>query len=1050
MLRKKARLLIIVPLVLPIVSCGGGGGSTQNPFHASLLGDWETLCTLDPDTNRYERESFTFDNGNITIQYASYFDAACLTPTPLHFELPGTYTLGKDITTEDGSAATEINLAFNVRGEQIRYEDIIYTLDHGLILGASNDDLRPTALDRTRVYFSGRTYSGNPAYDTLGNFTLTLPEELYDTNDVTVSINSENGLDIATLDIHYQWFINNKAIEYFGASLPQASAIIGDQIAVVISINDGAYSKHLSTEIKTVRLEPVIFSVTDLPGEVQYEELVEFHVSAGNSHIESLPVTIAYGPSNMAIDGDGNVTWIARDIMFTPEQVFKFALTSRGETKEFSVTVVDSARLLPLARSGIRLALSNHNISVDDVDGDGTNEILTMNDNNLIYTLSHDGGTYKQDWLYPFHLPSIWKLEQIISVDIDQDGTSEIIAATMDGIYVIDDRKSLATTLIDIDSTLSIRAIAAADIDNDGDIEIAASMIYLEAGAAATEELRVYDAATGALEFSDTLARAGYEIVIANVDNDPALEVITSGGSVHDGITGEIEWDFGTKFGNSVTTGDFDGDGIEKIIVSGRYTQATVYDAISKTETWKFEDKGYNVTTGNIDLDPQDELIIAGDVIAGEYRNIGGIQIFDMSTGSPVEQNSFQEDIGSTIRLTTGDADSDGYIELIWTDGGSLGVDSHELVVSEFGDQTGTGWRNDPFITGLGKFGAAGWAEFNSSEDKAIYVVSSRYSTGAGGPSGQRIVHMSESGETIVSENIAYHRRGGTTHGKVVDYDNDGISELLLNSNLKIEYSESGTLFMLDLDSHNIDWYGDINKLYGPSSIIFAEGDLNSDEYTDAVVIFEDPGFDVEEGLYNIYAFDIYNDETLSFNAVFDEEVNDIAIVDLDQDGISELLIATETEISSWKRDADNYIRTATLNKGCTRIQSGELTEGKLNIICAYAYRQNPTYSRITILDSSLREESSTQFDGIISDLIVEDGSNPVKNIIVAYNEKAPKLYAERISTIQKWNPYTGKVIWSSPNLLGLIPSRSLHYAPDKGGNKRLIFATDDAMYLTR
>ena len=110
----------------------------------------------------------------------------------------------------------------------------------------------------------------------------------------------------------------------------------------------------------------------------------------------------------------------------------------------------------------------------------------------------------------------------------------------------------------------------------------------------------------------------------------------------------------------------------------------------------------------------------------------------------------------------------------------------------------------------------------------------------------------------------------------------------------------------------------------------------------------------------------------------------------------------------------------------------GELIKGTSSIICTSG-------TAFAVFDINLMLQADYVFPFAITDILIEDSSFDRKNILLATTKN-----------IRQIDPYTGKEIWSGPDLLGGIPPQSLRYAPDLGANKRLMFATKDAMYLTQ
>jgi len=68
----------------------------------------------------------------------------------------------------------------------------------------------------------------------------------------------------------------------------------------------------------------------------------------------------------------------------------------------------------------------------------------------------------------------------------------------------------------------------------------------------------------------------GTSMAIGNVDNDLALEIVTSDGFVFDGANHQNQWAYGPGFGSIIDVGDVNGDGV------GRYSVWTRLPAWSR------------------------------------------------------------------------------------------------------------------------------------------------------------------------------------------------------------------------------------------------------------------------------------------------------------------------------------------------------------------------------------------------------------------------------------------------------------------------------------
>jgi hypothetical protein len=192
--------------------------------------------------------------------------------------------------------------------------------------------------------------------------------------------------------------------------------------------------------------------------------------------------------------------------------------------------------------------------AIGDIDGDGLPEIVTCVSNGFLVAFEHDG-TLK--WTGDDAWPDVYS-GAIALADLDNDGNVEIIA----GNFVADNNGQRLWTAPQPAGNWS--ATAAADLDGDGELEVVLGNASYHAD--------------GSLHYSNPAVQPGYP-QIANLDDDPQPEVIVMNGN---GIA-MLEHDGTTKFVDQRPTGDpvgftgwlrpatvhdFDGDNVAEFAVS--------------------------------------------------------------------------------------------------------------------------------------------------------------------------------------------------------------------------------------------------------------------------------------------------------------------------------------------------------------------------------------------------------------------------------------------------------------------------------------------------
>src|SRR6185436_4603663 len=176
-----------------------------------------------------------------------------------------------------------------------------------------------------------------------------------------------------------------------------------------------------------------------------------------------------------------------------------------------------------------------------------------------VYVLSRSGEGYRQSWVYPFDVGSVVGGSNLVTAvaaaNVEGDLHQEIffskggVLIRLNGIS----RREAART------SLSCRSMKLADLDGNGSIEL----ICLSADGPypINERIVVLNAKTLARLWSSPELPFGRTLAVGNVDNDAALEIVTAGGYVYDGVTQQNQWIYSQPFGNQVDIGDLNGDG---------------------------------------------------------------------------------------------------------------------------------------------------------------------------------------------------------------------------------------------------------------------------------------------------------------------------------------------------------------------------------------------------------------------------------------------------------------------------------------------------------
>ncbi len=836
--------------------------------------------------------------------------------------------------------------------------------------------------------------------------------------------------DTVEIFIGYVWLVNDEVVaDQETNTLPAGIAKVNDIVTVYAVLDDGFTQVSTESLSLTILDAPASLVIGEVPEQLGVGDTLNLAVSSvdpDTGEAASGAVQLVYGPTGASL-ADGFLQWQVEDLLFGQEQTFHFGVQiARDDTSlsDIAIKVVDENGMLPIVRAGFSVPLVNYSIWVGQFDSDGKNEILLTDGRNIIYTAEKQGDKYIQDWMYPYQLDGDGHLVQVIGKDLSGDGVDEIIAVTTSKIFVIEDRTKPARQIYQLASGM-IEALAIDDLENDGDFELVVLCDKSDTShSSGNSHIEVVDYSTGMLQFSVNQLSGNNSVVVGNVDNDPAKEIIVNGGYVYDGISGANEWYYAQGFGDHIAVADGDSDGVDDILGAQLWGDITLFSAVTKTSIWSFDNfNTCSLNAGNIDADSQQEFLV-GDC------QWGNITAYDVSTGAPVVQWQTSMIEHGSKSVTFGDADNDGQGEMIWGSGqSSSGEDV--LVVADL-DEGSTPWYpNDP--AQLDFFTAAGWAQITPSEYRAVFTVPRTDS----GYSGQRYVTMTDSGTVNVSAEIASNW-DKANQGVAVDYNHDGYSELFLAS--ADLYNGFFTVLNLN-DSSNV--WGGAGGEYSNNIGVVAAADINGDGFEEA--IYSDS--------FNLAIIDIYAQTLLWSSGDLGSYIVDIVPANIDEDTDFELVVSTNNELLVFNWSGGAYSQQLSVSgSGCQRVVIGELNANLgADIVCLHPASYFSNQSSLTIYDAGLQIQSELTIDGRITDMALTDEVEQ-QGLLVANVDYSNGYSYYDVSTknISLLSLDTGNLIWSSPNLLGEVPNRSMYAFSDEGGRQRLTFATTNAMYITR
>jgi len=304
-------------------------------------------------------------------------------------------------------------------------------------------------------------------------------------------------------------------------------------------------------------------------------------------------------------------------------------------------------------------------LSVGNLDGDATEDVIAGGwDHNITAIRGTTGSLLWKFGGKSNSTPQEW-IRTTKTADFNGDGIDDVIAVSDDWhIYCIDGTNgTLLWRRPEEEIVMNVPyAIAIGDLDNDSrnDIVIGdGSNVY------------GYRGVDGGLMWQNNAPGARvWSLLVADINKDRLPEVIAASadGKIYafEGRTGKKIWRF-TAAGvvQSIALGDFDGDGMQNDILTGSYNH-TVYtiNGMDGFEIWRnIEVNGWVrlVRTGDFNSDG------ISDAVIGASDNT--IYVID---GKTAEILTTISTFNSITELVVADVETDGFLDLIFTDGVAL------------------------------------------------------------------------------------------------------------------------------------------------------------------------------------------------------------------------------------------------------------------------------------------------------------------------------------------------------------------------------------------
>jgi hypothetical protein len=831
------------------------------------------------------------------------------------------------------------------------------------------------------------------------------------------------------LSYAYSWTRNGVPVAgATDATYPPGNQVKGDALGVNVTVSDGTLSASAGTQTLIVDSPAVLSS--NAPTAATYGQAVTFQVSATDPDGDSTGTfEVDYGPAGFKVDELGSVTWTPSGPMFDRSLDLNWAVRLKGDPAARltgTIALADPTREYPLVRSNMGIPTNGNCIEISDFDGDGSNSVLIGS--NTLYLLKKAGTDYAQTWVYPFDPGMSTTISALAIGDATGDGRREIYFASGTLITALDGvtRREIArfgqdlSALTGPKALITWKALRAADLDGDGHLELVC--LGGEGSYGSTDWLYVLDGKTLAIKWKISQTGLGGSMAVANVDADAALEIITAGGYVYDGVTHANDWAYGAGFGFTVDAGDVDGDGIAEIVGAVDWTAVKVYSAVLKSPIWEIPTSDIDsIKVVNLDGASPAEIVV-GD---GQWGNVT-VYRYDSASKAVVKVGQINSQDHGVSGIAAGDVDGDGQLDLVWGSGrSSSGADV--LVVTSWGPTPTLKWKG-PSPQLDGPFSGAKPARLTSGQTKLIFATPQT----ASGYNGMRILSLHPTTGALAVSSEVDSNWSRVSACDVGDVFGTGFDRVLLGS---ANYYDN-YFAVMNVESNQKDWVS--AKLGAASAITHA--DMNGDAIQDLIGLTSD-GY--------IYAWDVAH-QTLIWSSTSLGSGKDLGVADLDGDGVPEIVGLTGSNVITF---AKSQATGTWLETGRYALSGQDLLladtdgDGKPEI---FVLGVATTGGALKVFKLDGRLQLLHSFAAYnLAGIYLEASDFPRKNLLAtlstgSYSTPTPP----RIVAL---DPNTGALVWQSPALLGTTPLNSLETIDlNKDGKRRISFGTSKGMCVTR
>ncbi|MBD3583494.1 FG-GAP-like repeat-containing protein [Flavobacterium selenitireducens] len=331
------------------------------------------------------------------------------------------------------------------------------------------------------------------------------------------------------------------------------------------------------------------------------EHIITESVTVGNQTPIAYPVDI---------DGDGDLDIASR------QGTNLFWWNNDGDGN-FTYQLIHNANLATIIRSG-------------DFDGDGDMDLLTgvYNSDKLSWYRNLGSGNFAAEQVIFDTNDDNGSMTSLQIADMDGDGDMDFIVSSYNSYTNYYKNTDGQGTFADQNVIVFdwLMSVYPADIDGDGDLDV----VGVASNGGGAFEAVVWYENTGQGAFTiehdvSTLTIHGQDITAADIDNDGDIDVLTAAG--HENTSGQLAWyqnngdgtfaarqmiheRFDTSIAEAVTTADIDNDGRRDVVsIFGRWNSST----LGKVSVFKNLGELGNTISGTVTIDTDSNGCTADD-----------------------------------------------------------------------------------------------------------------------------------------------------------------------------------------------------------------------------------------------------------------------------------------------------------------------------------------------------------------------------------------------------------------------------------------------------